>query len=489
MIAAAVACTAAAGVIAGARRTGWGWCGPMNLYVLVWTAAVVLYTLKLFPFYDLLPATWLLIGLGGCAFVASCFAGGRVAGRARGETVRGPDDRAVRAVIRAFFLVGLLGSAIYLWHVHQTMGLRALAGSAGAVHTALTRRSISSWHLFLYYVGIAATILFAHRVIALRRRAAPIDWILLALFIMAMGVSTERTHMMWCLTCAAFCWLLPPRGDRSLARMLGGGLVVVVVAVPFYLALGRWLQKSPEELSRALLIVATAQTQPVPVAPRDEAEQLAYEARARARFATTAPMAQMRSVYVPAAAGWQPPEAVRQRLHALLPGGWLYRFSALYVSVAATLPALDQAVRIGDRTYGALTFHAIWRVLERFRILPQTQQTVFEEALTPFPHNVYTYLYDPFLDFGWIGALGFAALFGLAAGYAYRRAATGPESVWPLLLVQLQAITVWSAFQNRLVATPNLYLLVLVAVAHQSGRLVERYSTHSRHAAAAGDSL
>jgi hypothetical protein len=412
-----------------------------------------------------------------------------VASRTGDKAAGGADDRAVVAIMRTFFLAGLAGSALYLWHVHQAMGLRALVRSAEAVHLALSERRISSSHLFLHYFGVAATIVFAHRRLALRHAARWVDWALLAFFAMAMAISTERTQILWCLACAVLCWLLPPRGDRSLTRVITSGLVVVLAAGSFYLVVGTWLRKSPEQLSQALLIVATAQTQPVPADPRDEADQQAYEARARARFSRTAPMVQMRSIHVRPPRGWQAPEPVRQRLHALLPGGPFYRFSSLYISVAATLPALDQAVRAGERTDGTLIFHPIVRGLARLGIAWDTRSTIYEEALTPYPHNVYTYLYEPLLDFGWVGALVFAALLGLAAGWMYRRAAAAPESVWPLLLVQVQAMIAWSAFQNRVVVSNNWYLLALVVVAHSGGRLVERFATRSRGANVAGDRL
>jgi hypothetical protein len=435
MVPTVLALLCSTGIVVAARRQGWGWAAPMVLYCAIWTAAIGLYDLRLFPFVDLAPSTWVAIALAGVAFVGGTFLGGRASAR---PNVTVP-PAIVATVMRVYLLAGLTGAAWYLWQVEQALGIDALANRAFAVHAALTARVIPSTYLFLYYLGIAGAILAGYLVIVVRRQLALIDLGLLSVFTLAMATYTERTHLLWVLGCWGCLLLAPPR-DRSVVRLAGAGVALVTLGLAFYLAVGAWLGKSPANLSNNLVLVAALAD---PRTPPDRVAAL------RAPGAT--------------------PDLVRDvpagtRLRALLPGGVAYRISVLYMSIAATLPTLDYGLTHHPRSWGQLTFRPFVRPLIRIGLVRDVQSlTTYDDVPTPYPANAYGYLYEHVRDFGLLGAVIFPAGFGWLAGWIYRRvqAGAGYDAVW---LAMLHAMILWSSFRNHFVSTVSLYLVVALLV-------------------------
>lgn len=429
-----------------ARARGWGWTAPMIVYGVAWTAQVALYELRLFPFYDLSPFTWALIGLAAASFVTAAFVGGRLAGgRALTVTVATSDRLDARRLawtMRAFFGIGLLGAAWFYWQVHTVLGLSALADSPMAVHNALSDRTIGSSHLFLYYLGVAAALLFGYLALFQRRHVRAVDVLLLVAFAVVMGASTERNHLLWTLVCWTFLLVAPPAGDARLGRILALGTAAVVFGVVFYVAAGGWLGKSAANLTNALIL----------------------EARLADPYLDDATEKRLRTPgYLPDPDTDVPPES---RLRWLLPGGAAHRLSPLYVSVAAALPTLDRGLAEHPRTYGQLTFRPFIRPLSRLGLVPDTLSgTFYDDVRTPYPANAYTYLYEHCRDFGPAGAIIFPAAFGLLAGWIYRRTQAKPGSYWTVWLAMLQAMILWSPFQNRFVLTVSAYLVAALLVA------------------------
>ncbi len=247
----------AVAVVAASRRSGQGWLAPANLYAVVWAVAVSLYELRLFPFYDLEPQTWALLGAGGTAFLAAAIWGGWRRPPARGAS---PAPAAPATdpfpLIRLFLIVGLCGFAIFLWRIDNYSGLLTFFRSPQPTYHALTLRKINTAHLFLYYFGIVGAILFGYAVLVLDRRPRAVDVALLALFVAAMAISMERTHFLWVVASWSFLRLAPARGDRTLLRVVLTVVVAMAVAAPFYLAVGRWLGKTPSTYSYFMQTVA-----------------------------------------------------------------------------------------------------------------------------------------------------------------------------------------------------------------------------------------
>jgi hypothetical protein len=442
MIPAILAVVAAAAVIATARRRGWGWMAPMNVYAAVWCTAVVVHGLRLFPFHHLAASTWTVIALGAAAFISAAFAGGRVAGASPGAPGPAPAVAPLVLVMRTYFAVGLIGASWFLWQVHRTFGLAALAARPIDIHSALSDRTLGSSHLFLYYLGLAATVLFGYLSLTRRRRPTALDLLLLVLFVAAMAVSTERNHLLWGLACWLFLVTAPPAGDAHLGRLAAAAVAIGVLGVGFYVGAGEWLGKSAGNISGALIIEA---------APYDP---------------TSPPGAATRLSTPGAAPDINRDVDPRSRLRWILPGGPMHPFAVLYMSVAAALPSLDQGLRQHDRSYGQLTFRPLFRTLSRLGLVQETLRlTSYEDVRTPYPANAYTYLYEHVRDFGVSGAVIFPALFGLLAGWLYAtvtHARAGFSAVW---LALIQGMVLWSPFQNRFVLTVSAYLVAALAVA------------------------
>jgi hypothetical protein len=417
----------------------------MIVYAVVWTAAVAIHGVRFFPFYDLAPYTWAAIALAFVAFVAGGFAARRVVGQRTG----GGDVVAttLTTTMRVYFALGLAGAGLFMWRVHRVLGIDALVSRPIDVHSALADRTIASSHLFLYYFGVAAMVLFGYLCLTVRRRPRRVDIGLFVLFLVAMALSTERNHMLWALACWLFLLLAPPAGDAQLKRLAATAAIVGAVAVGFYLGAGSWLGKSADNIAGALVIEA---------AVADPATPAATIARLRTAGA------------VPDLERDAPPGS---RLHWILPGGLLHRFATLYMSIGAALPSLDQGLRHHERSYGQLTFRPVFRVLSRLGLVSDTLQlTSYDEVRTPYPANAYTYLYEHVRDFGLAGAVVVPGLLGLLAGGLYTLAARTPGSFWSVWLAMVQGMVLWSPFQNRFMLTVSAYLVAATVVAYAVSR-------------------
>ncbi|HSS43992.1 MAG TPA: O-antigen polymerase, partial [Thermoanaerobaculia bacterium] len=337
------------------------------------------------------------------------------------------------------------------------------------VHNALSTREINPSYLFLYYLGLAGAILMGYVMIVLRRRPAFLDVALLALMIGAMGISTERTALLWAVASWLFFFLLPPGGDRAPGRMLLGGLVAGLIALGLYLTVGEWLGKSPENISSRLMA---------------EAERAASEKRVE-----NGPHATGRApASIAVGKSSAPRQAARSESRAalLLPGGLFHKFAVLYMATAPPVVALDQSLHEPAHSrFGFHTFYPVWRVLERMRWVETVPRPAFyENVSTPYPSNAYTFLYEYARDFGHVGAVMCAGLLGLLSGWIYRRAETRPApSVWHLVLGQIQVMVLWSPFANRFMHTVNWYILGLLIAgglwALRAGRTVSVTRTKS----------
>jgi arylsulfatase A-like enzyme len=438
MIASLVAVASAVLVVTLAVRRGWGWTAPMNLYVVVWAAAVLIYSLRLFPFYDLSPATWMLVAAAGAALVLGVFCGGRhrahAAGLPRVDGNVGNDLDVPLWLVRLFLVIGLAGFAVFLSAVHRAYGLSVFFQLPLLVHNAISNRYISSSYLFPYYFGVAGTILFGYRLIVRRWRPGVADLLLLLGFVLAMALSTERNHFLWCLASWMFCCFLPPAGDRSLRRIVAGGVVAALIGISFYLGVGQWLNKSPENISETLRLIVEREKRLGHLLP------------------------------------W-----LDDRLFLLLPGGQLHRFAVLYVALGEPLPSLDQAIKSPERTHGAMTFRPIVRALARAGLVTDVVSgSTYDEVPTPYPSNAYTFLFEPYRDFGWPGAIILPALLGLLLGYAYRTSASRGGGPWALVLTQMQGMVLWAPFQNRFVLTVSWYICALLLAGCLAGPLGAR---------------
>jgi len=331
---------------------------------------------------------------------------------------------------------------VFLWRIHEFSGLGTFFLTPQPTYHALTLRTIETSHLFLYYFGVAGAIIFGYAVLLLGRRPRAIDVALLALFVVAMAIAMERTHFLWVLCSWVFLRLAPTRSPRTVLQVVVTILLAMAIALPYYLAVGKWLGKTPSQYSNYIRIVAdkSMRARSRPLRPG--------QARKGPAPTFTAPV-------VPAS-----------RSALIAPGGPFHRFSVLYMSVGAPLPTFNYVVVTGEPLrYGQMTLRPSFRLAERLRLIPGAETlSIYPDVPTPYPANAYTYLYEFFLDFGWLGVVVLPALLGWISGVAHARTSEAVSlSVWPLLLSQLQGMILWTPFANRFVTTVNVYMVVLLA--------------------------
>jgi hypothetical protein len=441
------------GVLAWSRRLRLGWLAPANIYAVVWAMGVALYDARLFPFYDLAPETWALLAAGGVSFLAAAMWG---SSRRAGRGTPSRSSKVIEAdpfpVVRTFLVVGLCGSAVFLWRVNNYTGLVNFFSEPQPTYHALTIRAIDTSYLFLYYFGIAGAIIFGYAVMLLGRRPRAIDLALLALFIVAMAIAMERTHFLWVLASWTFLRLAPVRGSRTLLEVALTVGVAMAVAAPFYLAVGKWIGKTPATYSNYIRIVA------------EEADAAPPPTGGRRSSRTAARLAQRPS-----------------RLSLIMPGGPFHRLSVFYIAIAAPMPTFNHIVVNPEALrYGRMTLRPIFRLAERLRLIPGAEaSSIYPDVPTPYPANAYTFLYEFYLDFGWIGVLMLPAVFGWVSGVSYARTSeTVGISAWPLVLSQLQGMVLWTPFANRFVTTVNVYTVVLLV----AGVAITTFRTNRRMA-------
>jgi hypothetical protein len=429
----------AVGVVAWSRRVRLGWLNPATIYAGVWAAGIWLYEARLFPFYDIAPLTWALIAGGGVSFLVTAMWG---SSRGASRATPSRSSKAVAAdpypVIRTFLVVGLCGSAVFLWRVDNYTGLMTFFHAPQPTYHALTDRAINTSHLFLYYFGVVGAIIFGYAVMLLGKRPRAIDLALLALFFVAMVIAMERTHFLWVLASWAFLRLAPVRGNRTLLQVVLTVGVVVAVALPYYLAVGNWIGKTPAATYSNYVPIVAEKAETTPDSEIPGRPGLV----ASAHSALTPP-----------------------RVSLIMPGGPFYRLSVLYIAVGAPLPTFNHVVVNPEALrYGRMTLHPIFRLAQRLRLIPGAESLpVYPDVPTPYPANAYTYLYEFYLDFGWLGVVVLPALLGWVSGVAYARTSeTVGFSAWPLLLSQLQGMILWTPFANRFVSTVNVYMVVLL---------------------------
>lgn len=88
--------------------------------------------------------------------------------------------------------------------------------------------------------------------------------------------------------------------------------------------------------------------------------------------------------------------------------------------------ALDRhlnSTAIERRTYGARQFAPVMNIVNRLTDTPRIVTTLEESMTIPFETNVYTIVYDIFVDFGTLGLVALPLIFGFLLGVVFR--ATG----------------------------------------------------------------
>jgi hypothetical protein len=437
---------------------------PSSLFVATWCGALGLYSLKLLPYPPMERETLWFIVAAITIVVAAALLGQRMA--------REPGRRAARpgtvadAWIVAYSLVALAGVAWYLWLVVTILGVDAF-GQANRIRTALGTYEIPSAFLFLEYFCIATPLLAAALVMT-GTRLHPATLLGPVLCALATWLTTDRTQFFVLMLGLFFMYVFRLHRRLSWPGLIAAGVVAGVLLGSNFLLVGAWLGKTPENLGVLAGLPSAPSATPAvppagtptpadrPTAPSSSADATGARERSPLLVATLA------------------------RLEALIRRG-----TTLYLYATGSFAALDLLLDDPPAWTGGLhTVYPVARLLQRSGMVDgpipsdiPPYRTLRLQSGAEIQFNSYTFLYYPWMDFGWWGALAYAGGIGLLGGTLYGFARQRRDSpVFLLLVAHLFTALALSVFVNKFNNTATWYVTAatlapfVLSVVRRAGR-------------------
>jgi hypothetical protein len=439
------------------RRLTGDYFSPPAIVLIAWCGTLGLYALHLLPYAPMTDGTAALIAAAVTLLVGGAIAGARLAG-SRAATVSGARVRLARPALwtTGYAVVGLAGSAWYVWSVTMRLGADAFLDGE-ELRGALNRGLVPSSFLFLQFFALAAALL----AVALWQTGQLRARHLLLPGLCALGtlITTDRTQSFTLIVTAGLiaAFHLGPR--LRAAKLLAAAVLVPALLVANFVAVGAWRAQS----WRAFQSQVSGAPAPAPAQPGTPA---------------------------PAAPGSDPAANVPPQAGSVWQGR-ARQLSMLYFYATASYPALDQ-IRRADRprTHGAHTFYPIVRALERLHVVAGPLPSYIPAFLpvapaagggAPLSTNASTFLYYPLEDFGVPGSLGYALIVGLASGLAYGWMRRDRDSAARLLLAgQVSTALLLTIFVNKFNNTGSWYVLLLTLAPFAARWLRDRQRDRQR---------
>lgn len=447
------------------RRMTGDYLTPVALVVSAWCGALGLFSLRLLPYAPMRLSTWLTIGGTVLALVAGAVAGQRLARLRPTHLVQVPTRPS--AWVLVYSLLGLMGTAWYVWVVVHYMGPDAFS-TPHQVRIALGEYRIPSTYLFLQFFCMASPMLAMATSLA-GYRLGPLAWALVTACVLSTWITTDRTPF-FLVTLAGFFMFVYRKGPAlRWSGFVAASIVCVLLLATNFAVVGMWVGKTPQALGVVMRVPAevpdrppAAQPSPAPVTPAPPAQSPAGD---------------------PGAGLPADPHPKAGRGHALLQRG-----STVYLYLTGSFAALDVLLaEAPDRTGGVHVAYPIARALYRLGLLahelPPAIPAFRNLRLTSgndISFNGYTFLYYPWMDFGVAGALIYAFVVGLGSGVAYmwvRGNRASPARL--LVLAHVATALVLSIFVNKFNNTASWYVALFTVLPFMTAALVGRFSPWS----------
>ena len=437
--------TALATVPLGRRLTG-DYFSPAALVVTTWAATLGLFFLHVIPYADIRPATMLFVLAATATLVAMAQVGRRLFVNRKGPAVA---PAAAEACVAAMAMLGLVGTAWYVWTVADVLGASAFFDRPWRIRFALGDRSVPSRYLILQFLCVATPILAVALALTGHRLRRGV-WLLVFACLAGTAISTDRTEFFVVALTVYFMYILQAGRRLSLAALTVRSAAVLVTLAAYFLLIGAWMGKTPGNLN----VDVQVPTLSVTASPRRSQEAKSGGA------AETVPR-------------WR--SELQQRLRGV---------STLYLYATASYAALDVLLENPQpRTNGLHTAYPVARFLERTGVI-----TGLPAAIAPFvplgltsgsdvSYNTYTFLYYPVTDFGPFGGVAYAAGIGLLSGLVYGRYRLDRRSTfWLLTMGHLSAALVLTVFVNKFNNTASWYIYLWTCVPFILSRLFPQWA-------------
>lgn len=438
------------------RRATGDFFTPAALFLATWCAALGLYFLRLLPYPPMETRTLLFVGAVITLFVAASAVGHWIARSADRRPARRPATVADGWVF-AYSVVALAGVAWYVWLVVTILGPDAFREGA-PIRTALGTYKIPSAFLFLEYFCIA-TPLLAAALLMTGTRIRPVILLGPVLCAFATWITTDRTQFFVLMLGMFFMYVFRQHRRLSWPGLMTVGAVAGVLLAGNFLLVGAWIGKTPGNLGILAGLPAVSASAGSSAAPAASPPEAAAPVPGSPDEAASPPAAPT---------GESAPSPVIQPVLARLEA-MIRRGTTLYLYTTGSFAALDLLLDDPPALTGGLhTVYPVARLLQRAGLAdgPIPSDIPPYRALRlqsggEIQFNSYTFLYYPWMDFGWWGALAYVAGVGLLSGALYGIARQRRDSpVLLLLMAHLSTALVLSVFVNKFNNTATWYVTV-----------------------------
>jgi len=404
-------CSVIAGfLIFSSRRPYGSLFNPLSIFVAIWALLLATYSLRLLPYYDLLPSTWVLLISSTAMFVFGSAAAAVLFLRRHSLSSHpAPGQLNLTALRRLAVFLAVVGLSIFLAFLVELQAkytLTQVLMEPWRLRRAIGQREVS-WFLRYFYFTMPAAVLALVYQNAAKKRSTLMQLIIAVSLICGIA-TTGRTAVIWLLAWLACLYLYFPRPRVTFTRKTKMLLVLatsLVVAFAFFTAAGLWMGKT-------------------------------YKNSGLAKSTTL--------------------------------DGLLSVTVIPYYYFTASIPAFQNLTLEPDkRLLGQYTFMPILKAVAPVLGLERPTE-VAPFTATPFPSNTYTYLLPYYMDFGVAGVLVCPFLLGFISSYLYLRMKYVRVTLGLLYINSLIATALIFSFgTNRLISSPTWWFILIGVIAGQ----------------------
>lgn len=383
------------------RRLTGDFLSPGAIFLAAWATTAGLYALFLLPYIRLERSSAFLIAAAAAALVVGVCVG-QWAMKRRETSGKSEKQELPEGIDKWIALYSALGWLGFLWYASLAIGIFGLSGvrHGWQIRWALSTRIIPSGFLFLEFFCIISPVVTLASLLggARIKRSVVVGS---ASCLLPLWLTTDRTQFFIFVLTGMWIYLMRFGPELRLGRYLAVIALCCGLLILNFLVVGRWVGKTPENLGARLDVERLIPSRAESGVP------------AGVQVGRGVPRVSPLDTAI---------DYVRRR-----GGSAVQRLSTLYVYATCSYPAISELLQDEpSRTWGRRTFFPVFRLLQKLRLysaelpdaIPPFRRISKEAALAT---NAYSFLRDPFLDFGTAGVVLFPLLIGLIAGVLYGR--------------------------------------------------------------------